>query len=268
MSFFGLGESSSSHSEPQNNMIMTFGIVTKIGVDENNGKVKARFLYGANENFETGFIDVMSPMASKGYGMAFIPEVGDKVVLGFCEGNVGSPVVLGCLYDPKNNLFPIKINKDGDNAKNDIRQIKTKAGHIISFNDDISKDDAGVILTTKSGVKCSLLDKSEISLSIPKSKDADGNVTATKALISIKDDSLRIELDSKLEIKVGNVILTIDGGNNSSVSLDNSKGAIEIKGQSITLKGTAGVTIDAGGGSAKLSGGTVDIKGNNVTRIG
>lgn len=71
----------------------------------------------------TPWIRMVTPMATKGGGMLFVPEVGDEVLVDYENGNVERPYVVGTLYS-KNHVAP-----------NESRIIQSPNGHFIKMSD-------------------------------------------------------------------------------------------------------------------------------------
>ena len=80
---------------------ITIGIVTDIKDPDKKNRVKVRLLNRSDSTQETDFIRVMTPMSGKQYGMFFLPEVGDEVLVGFVDGDFSDPYVLGSLWNTK-----------------------------------------------------------------------------------------------------------------------------------------------------------------------
>lgn len=67
---------------------------------------------------------------NRGIGHAFIPWVGQTVMLSFENGNPDRPIVLGCLYD-REHQPPLKLPEQADTS-----MIKTAAQHYVAWNDN------------------------------------------------------------------------------------------------------------------------------------
>ena len=98
---------------------------------------------------------VASPMAGSGYGFYAMPQIGDQVVVGFNEGDVSEPYVIGVVHkatDLPQILAPTEaITK---------RKMRTPAGHEIEF-DDLTQ---ALTITSSTQQKVSLtLDSVELS---------------------------------------------------------------------------------------------------------
>ena len=92
---------------------------------DNLGRIKVTYDDRPN-NPPSNWVFIVRPMASAGFGMWYHPEVGDKVVIGFINGNLDSPYMLGAIYT--GSLDPPVT----DTAQ---RVIQSKAGHKIILDD-------------------------------------------------------------------------------------------------------------------------------------
>lgn len=83
----------------------------EIHVDE-WGRIKVRFLFtrrehhehdggaGANDNdTDSAWIDVLTSWAGEGYGVRFLPRIGEIVVVDFFDGNIDRPFVVGRIHE-------------------------------------------------------------------------------------------------------------------------------------------------------------------------
>src|SRR5450432_827195 len=103
---------------------------------QNVGRIRVRQVGISPDNEESHFFArLLTPFAGNGRGIAFLPEVGDEVVLGFEEGDPERPYVVGSVWNGK-DVPP------GGKPK----RIVTKSGN------QIVMDDAGAIeIYTPSG---------------------------------------------------------------------------------------------------------------------
>lgn len=73
---------------------------------------------------------VCAPFAGDGYGLWCMPQVGDIVIIGFENGDLDWPVVIGSVWDG-NNAPPVDLPTDAV----DKRVLKTPNGHEIVLDD-------------------------------------------------------------------------------------------------------------------------------------
>ena len=118
-------------------------IVTDNKDPEGMSRVKLTFPWRA-EDGESFWARIATPMAGKDRGTYFLPEVGDEVLVAFEDGNIHYPYVIGALWSGQEK--PPETNADG---KNDLRKIRSRKGHQITFDDG---DRGGKVeITTKAG---------------------------------------------------------------------------------------------------------------------
>ena len=83
------------------------GIVTNNQDPENMHRVKVRFPWLSND-VESNWARVAAPMAGKGRGAYFLPEVDDEVLVAFEHGQVDHPFVVGCLWNGKDDCAGVQ----------------------------------------------------------------------------------------------------------------------------------------------------------------
>lgn len=223
------------------------GVVTNIEDPDKLGRVKVRLINRSTSDYETDFIRVMTPMAGAEWGMFFLPEVGDEVLVAFGDGDISRPYVLGALWNDKNKQ-PASIE---DGGKNNTRIIKSKAGHCITFIDDTEKEPR-IKIMTKQGLLLDLLDKDggkTITLS-----DGSNNV------IEIKSDDGKGKFEAKTEITIKADQGTIKLG---SSGIELKGGNIKIEGQQVSIKGTS-MKIEGSSDLTVSSSGVTNVKGSMV----
>ncbi|UHA76283.1 phage baseplate assembly protein V [Paenibacillus sp. 481] len=212
-------------------------IVTNNKDPENLGRVKLKLPLRESEN-ETDWTRIATLMAGSDRGSYFVPEVGDEVLVAFHLGEIRQPYVIGMLWS-STQPAP-KANED-----NNLRKIRSRAGHEITFDDDTS---AGkIIINTAKGQIIQCDDQAETI------KIADANGTnsiqiqgGSSGQITVKSQSSTLTLNAKGEI-------TISGTN--SVSIKALEVAVEAS-AALKLKGSASLNIE--------SDGIVNIKGSLV----
>ena len=177
---------------------VAIGIVTNNQDPKNLGRVKVRFPWREVPE-ESFWARLAVDMTGKDYGNYFLPEVGDEVLLAFERGDVRHPYVLGMLWNGKDT--PPQTNSDGNN---NIREIKTRSGHELIFNDD--QAEPSIELHTKDGAKV-YLDKHGIQLDDTKGNsvkiDSDGGAISleSKTKLEIKSAQISIQSTGTMEFK-------------------------------------------------------------------
>jgi uncharacterized protein involved in type VI secretion and phage assembly len=104
---------------------LVLGEVIDIDDPEGQGRLKLRLL-ARSSDAESQWAPVARPLASGGFGLWFPPVTGDVVVVGFEDGRIERPYVLGAIFT-------------GDNqpptTEGQERVIRTESGHSLSFID-------------------------------------------------------------------------------------------------------------------------------------
>lgn len=88
------------------------------------GRIKVRFLFtrsddhghdggaGSNDNdTDSAWVDVLTPWAGEGYGVRFLPRIGEVVVIDFFDGNIDRPFVTGRIHEAQRS--PTKFDVKG-----------------------------------------------------------------------------------------------------------------------------------------------------------
>lgn len=170
------------------------------------GRVKVTYPWHKQPG-ESHWARVAVPMAGKDRGTYFIPENGDEVLVAFDRGDVRFPYIVGSLWNgvdkaPQNN---------GDD-KNDIRQIKTRKGHMLTFDDGskgkiqlelndgkkLTIDDDGIVVDDGKGNKVAI------------DSNGGGVTVEAKAKLALKAPQISIEATASLSVKAGGS-LTLQG---------------------------------------------------------
>ena len=97
-----------------------------------------------SDEHESTWARVMTPSASGGTGMYFMPDEGDNVIVAFQDGDLSMPVVLGSVWDG-----PARPPVYPPSQGNTMRMIKSKGGHIVKLDDMPGK--ANVTIESKGG---------------------------------------------------------------------------------------------------------------------
>lgn len=201
-------------------------VVTNTKDPEKEGRIKVKFLGQGIAN-ETTWIRVASFIAGKDRGGFFLPEVGDEVLVAFIRGNIDLPVVIGSLWSSADK--PPEQNADG---KNNVKVIKTRAGHQVTFNDDTQTKKANIEIKSSGGHTITLDDaagKEKIEI-----KDKSGGnkiiIDATKKAITIQS-AMKLDIKAKMITIEAQAALTLKG----KIIKAQAAGIAEIKGAMVKI---------------------------------
>jgi uncharacterized protein involved in type VI secretion and phage assembly len=186
---------------------VSVGVVAQNHDPEGLGRVKIRFPWRENPD-ESHWARMAVPMAGKGRGVWFLPEVGDEVLVACDAERVEHPYVLGALWNGEEP--PPETNSDG---RNDIRKIRSRSGHEIVFDDgaqgriDIHlSDNKRMVRLDPDGIV--IKDDSGNQLEI---KSTPGSITIqSNTKISLQSKVIDIKADASMTLQASGT-LTIQG---------------------------------------------------------
>ncbi|MGW2474169.1 VgrG-related protein [Streptomyces sp. NPDC001665] len=248
-SLFGLtGTSGASGSGPRWSGLVS-GTVTDTQDPEGSGRVKVRFPWLSDEYASDWARTAQS--GGTGGGEAFIPEVGDEVLVGFEQGHLDRPYVLAGLYNGKDRpgggtSAPSGTPGGPDASGGDLVDPTTGAVNRRAF-------------ASKSGNQLELLDAANGPQGV-RLRTGDGKLTIDldrrgTAVVINSDGSVTIEAKEQVSVTAA-----------KGVSLDAGRGELTLTGESVTLTSRNGVALDGGSGRLALStDGAVEVHGGQVT---
>lgn len=216
---------------------LLIGVVTNLGTGENAGMLRVKFP-GLDAQLVSAWARFVAPSAgANGRGMVMLPEIGDEVLVGFEEGDMHRPVILGGLYGPsadKSKAWPVEGNTITD------RRYTSLNGHVLMIQDGKGDPNNMFKLTIKG-------EKGDVLLRVGGDK-----VQVTSP------DAVPIELTSG-----GQSSIKMDG--NGNIAIKGLKVSIEAQ-TDVEIKANAKVAIEAqaelglkGAAKAELQGALVNV---------
>lgn len=205
----------------------SFGIVTDNQDPDKRGRIKVHLPMAA-KGYISKWIWVCHPYASKteGAGWGILPDINDQVLVAFIGGNIHHPVCLGGMYTPRHRP-PIS-----ENEGNVIKAIKTKSTYLIM---DDTEGEERLEASIKDGQIRVVIDTDGIHLT---NELGDINMKCRKLAINSQanrwstEKDVTIKADGNINIKTGSEMALAASGNTV------------IKGNSVDLKGSMGVTAE------------------------
>jgi type VI secretion system secreted protein VgrG len=173
------------------------------------GRVKVQFHWdrvGKSDENSSCWVRVAQAWAGKGFGAQFIPRVGQEVVVSFLDGDPDRPLVTGSVYNGANAL-PYTV--PASQTQSGVKTESSKGGagfNEIRFED--KKDAEELYLHAQKDMKTEVLN----------------------------DASLQVKQNQTIEVQEGNRTVTVAKGNLST--------AVDTGNETLTVKGTRGVTVD------------------------
>jgi uncharacterized protein involved in type VI secretion and phage assembly len=186
------------------------GVVTAVVAENHDpeglGRVQVDF---ADPKLEkSGWARVATPMAGDGRGVYLLPEVGDRVLVAFEQGDPRSPFVVGALWGE--NERPPERNEDG---RNNRRTIRSRSGHLIRFDDTEGAEKIEIVDSTGNSV---VLDAAARAITV----EAEGDLTIRSTGGTLRLQGVRVEIKAAAVIDargpqvqvVGDAVTSIKGG--------------------------------------------------------
>ncbi|MER5988949.1 VgrG-related protein [Streptomyces sp. NPDC001787] len=254
------------------------GTVTDTQDPEGSGRVKVRFPWLSDEYASDWARTAQS--GGTGGGEAFIPEVGDEVLVGFEHGHLDRPYVLAGLYNGQDRPgggsgggggsgaggVPAATGVSGaGGAQGGGPGGGSGAGGAPGGGDggELVDPTSGAVnrrtFASRSGNQLELLDAANGPQGV-RLRTGDGKLTIDldrrgTAIVIHSDGSVTIEAKEQVSITAA-----------KGVALDAGRGALELSGDSVTLTSRSGVALDGGTGKVALStGGAVEVQGGQVS---
>jgi uncharacterized protein involved in type VI secretion and phage assembly len=175
------------------------GIVTNIQDPEGLGRVKVQFPWLSDRD-ESFWARVVTPMAGKNRGICFLPEVNDEVLVAFAQGDLGSPYVLGGMWNAQDSL-----PKDGD-PKNDVRVIKSRSGHVIRLIDQADAEKIEIV--DRSNQNKLVFDTASNTITLESAKDI--TLSAPQGTITLKAQTIELASSAETTMKAS-ATMTLEG---------------------------------------------------------
>ncbi|MEW6223630.1 MAG: VgrG-related protein [Chloroflexota bacterium] len=175
------------------------GVVVAIVTDNNDpdsmGRVKLSYPW-LSDDAESFWARLVAPGAGKDYGIVWMPQVGDEVLVAFEHGDIGRPLVLGGLWNGKDTI-PFDYGSDLDAGSVTYCGFTSRTGHKISFFE--SSGESKIHLLTKGGAVSVVLDEQNKEVKVE---------TTGKVIIDAQQDveikaggSMKLEATGQLTIK-------------------------------------------------------------------
>ena len=167
--------------------------------DSGLGRVKVSYPWHSQPR-ESYWARIAMPMTGGNRGTWFLPENGDEVLVAFERGDLRFPYVVGSLWNGVDKS-PV-TNQDG---KNDVRQIRTRKGHKLTFDDgsrgsvQLELNDGKRVTIDDDGVE---VDDGHGNSIVIQSTSGSMTVQAA-ATLTLKAPQIAIQASGKLDVTAG-----------------------------------------------------------------
>jgi uncharacterized protein involved in type VI secretion and phage assembly len=174
--------------------------------DSGLGRVKVSYPWHSKPR-ESYWARIAMPMTGGNRGTWFLPENGDEVLVAFERGDLRFPYVVGSLWNGVDKSPA--TNKDG---KNDLRLIRTRKGHKLTFDDgskgkvQLELNDGKRLTIDDDGVQ---VDDGKGNSIVVQSNSGAITIEA-KSNLTLKAPQIAIQATGKLDVTAGGN-LTVSG---------------------------------------------------------
>lgn len=206
---------------------VAIGIVTNVKDPNDMGRVLVKFPWLSADS-ESAWAPVLGIGAGNARGFYVLPEVNDEVLVAFVNGDLNYPYVLGGLWNGQDKTPTAVGTAVAQDGKVDVREFKTRVGHILRFTDKSGEEK--IELLDKTGKNTLVIESSGNKFTI----NCDGPMSI-KAGADVK-----IEASAKVDIK-GGAEVKISG---PTVNVEAS-GKLVLKAPMVEITGSAMVKISA-----------------------
>lgn len=192
---------------------MQLAQVTDNNDPEGLGRIKVKFKWECLTNDITEWLRIISPSAGTGdrgnnRGYFAIPEIGDQVMIGFEDGNIACPVVMGSIYH-RNNV------DSSPQIQNHLKSLTTRSGHLIEFDD--SEGSQGIKITDINN-NIIQIDTKGNNITITALENM--NLNCKNMQINVQEN-MNIQVGKDQSVNAGNDIVTTAGKNYSLSAVGN-----------------------------------------------
>ncbi|MGE9764971.1 type VI secretion system tip protein TssI/VgrG [Pseudomonas sp. PDM20] len=239
----------------------TAKVVGKAGEEiwtDQYGRIKIQFpwdLEGKNDEASSCWVRVVLPWSGKGFGMQFIPRIGQEVIVTFIDGDPDRPLVTGCVYNGDNALpYALPDNQ----TQSGIKTNSSKGGggfNELRFED--KKDAEEVFLQAQKDMKVNVLNDSTATIGHDETltvqnartrtvKEGDETITLEKGKrsVTIQTGSDALDVKDTRTVKVGADQTHSTGGNYSHQVSGNFELTVD---GNLTIKVSGTLTLQSGG---------------------
>jgi uncharacterized protein involved in type VI secretion and phage assembly len=218
---------------------LAVGVVTNINDPDKRNRVRLKFP-GLSGEEESAWARVASLGGGAKRGMVFIPEVGDEVLVGFENGDLRQPVVIGGLYSDK-SVVP---NWDIEGGKVTGRRITSRRGHYLEFADGDAPDKQHMLMMLEGNKHKLRLGNDRFDIELPQGKPMTIKIGNSKIDIANNGDMTleapNINLKAKLKVNIEASAVDIQGKSQINVA---ANGKTAISGAQVAVEATAVASI-------------------------
>ncbi|MGF1728295.1 type VI secretion system Vgr family protein [Photobacterium kasasachensis] len=230
------------------------------------GRIKVHFHWdkdGEKDENSSCWIPVAQPTASNGFGVQFIPRIGDEVLVSFIDGDPDRPVISGSIYNGKNKPPYSTATQSGIKTRTTPNGSSDTANEL-RFED--KKDNEEIFLQAEKDFVVNV--KNDLKQTVTGLASLESEKTVgwkSKEAMSLESED-QISASAKKELSLeSDASITSKAGKNAEISASSK---VTVDGQSIDISGQTKITLSVGSSSIELSQSGVKISGAQVAISG
>jgi type VI secretion system secreted protein VgrG len=206
------------------------------------GRIRVRYRW-QDSGEVTHWIRYLTPHSGHERGMLFLPEVGDEVLVAFEQGDPERPVVLGSLWNGKDQSPEVT-------EKNSAKRIVTRSGNTIQFLDEGGKETIEIYSATG-------------SCFVQLANDVGG-----KPLVTVRSGGdLSLEAEGEIRMKCESLTQRVAKDAARIVGMNDvvkaGQNAVTKAGQTLSIEGTT-TSVKAASNLTAVAGATANLAGAMV----
>ncbi|MDY7560391.1 type VI secretion system tip protein TssI/VgrG [Pseudomonas sp. 10B1] len=229
------------------------------------GRIKIQFPWdrdGKNDETSSCWVRVVLPWSGKGFGMQFVPRIGQEVIVTFIDGDPDRPLVTGCVYNGDNALpYALPANQ----TQSGIKTQSSKGGggfNELRFED--KKDAEELFIQAQKDFKTNVLNDTTVTVGHDETltvqnartrtvKEGDETVTLEKGKrsVTIQTGSDTLDVKDTRTLTVGGDQTHSTGGNYTDKVTGNYSLTVD---GNLTIKVSGTLTLQSGGSFSIKSG--------------
>lgn len=222
------------------------------------GRIKLQFPWdraGKNDETSSCWVRVVLPWTGKGFGLQFVPRIGQEVIVTFIDGDPDRPLVTGCVYNGDN---PMPFELPANQTQSGIKTNSSKGGggfNALRFED--KKDSEEVFLQAQKDFNIKVLNDTTATVGHDETltvqnartrtvKDGDETVTLEKGkrTVAIQTGSDSLDVKDTRTVKVGSDQTHSTGGNYTETVTGNYQLTVD---GNLTIKVSGTLTLQSTG---------------------
>lgn len=230
------------------------------------GRIKVQFHWdqqGKEDENTSCWLPVSQGLASKGFGMQFVPRIGDEVLVQYIDGNPDQPIVVGSIYNKANTTPYSSASQSGIKTRTTPKG-SSKQGNELRFEDQ--KDKEHVFLHAE---KDFLLNANNDWITTIKGKQT---TTIEKTSDLLVKEALSLKSEKTIEISSkdnwsssSDKEVKLNAGSNMSLE---AKSSVTVDGSSIAITGKSKIELKVGASKIEISASGIKIDAPQVSITG